>query len=182
MKKLLLIIFAAIAFSATFTSCFKDNVADEFKEWRQQNEEWFNQQSMNTNYYKVVTPAWDPTAHVLIHWHNDTTLTRGNLRPLYSSTVDLKYRGWIIGGAAFDSSYVRTSPRDSIFRCKLNSGLIIGWPIAISQMHVGDSCRVVIPYSLAYGDYSKGDIIKPYSTLIFDIKLDDIYGYETYPQ
>ena len=180
MKKIIPILCAALTLIATLNSCLKNSTADEYKEWRQQNEEWFKTQSNNNTYFTVVTPPWDPTAHVLIHWHNDTMLTKNNLKPLLTSTVDVKYKGWTINGTAFDSSYVSVNPRDSIFRAKLNTGVIIGWPTAITRMHVGDSCRVVIPYHLGYGAYSAGTVIKPYSTLIFDIKLDDIYGYETH--
>ena len=45
-------------------------------------------------------------------------------------------------------------------------------------MHVGDSCKIIIPYNLGYGSTSRGTVIKAYSMLEFDIKLVDIYRYE----
>lgn len=179
MKKLLPL-FALIIAGSLLTSCLNDkSVEDEYKEWRQQNVDWYNAQSMRTDYYKVVNAPWDPTANVLIHWHNDTNLTRNNLRPLFTSTVDVKYYGTLSDGTPFDSSYKSTNPRDSIFRVRLSNGVIEGWSLGVTQMRVGDSCRLVIPYQLGYGIYGAGDAIKPFTTLVFDIKLDDIYGYET---
>ena len=94
-----------------------------------------------------------------------------------NSTIDMKYHGRLITGEAFDSSYLRTQPRDSIFRTKLNN-TINGWIIGVSQMHIGDSCTIVIPYLQGYGASGSGSGIKPYSNLIFDVKLVDIPGYE----
>ena len=114
-----------------------------------------------------------------MHYFNDTTLTRDNLSPLYTSTVDAKYIGYLYDGTPFDSSYLNTSPADSILRLSL-AGVIPGWTVALSFMHVGDSCEVLIPYEYAYGN--TGDRkIKPYSALRFIMKLVDIPGYEVQP-
>lgn len=48
------------------------------------------------------------------------------------------------------------------------------------NMRVGDSARIVIPYNLGYGSSNSG-VIKPYSTLVFDLKLVDIPYYEVRP-
>jgi len=48
-------------------------------------------------------------------------------------------------------------------------------------MHVGDSCRIVIPYTMGYGSYDMGTILQPYSMLQFDLKLVDIYAYKNQP-
>ncbi|MBR6249256.1 MAG: FKBP-type peptidyl-prolyl cis-trans isomerase [Muribaculaceae bacterium] len=171
---------------AMMTSCLgSTNVEDEYKEWREANDRWYTEQALLTDpatgmkYYKQVTAVWDPAATVLIHWFNDTTLNRGNLRPLYSSTVDVKYRGMTKDATPFDSSYLRTTPADSVLRCQLNNGVIEGWALALTHMRVGDSCRVVIPYALGYGAYKRSNVVLPYTALVFDMKLVDIYGYET---
>ena len=182
MKKLLLIIGLLGAASLSLSSCLDDDVEDKYKDWREANEKWFTQQMSNTSYYSTVIAPWDPNGKVLIHWYNDTMLTRNNLKPLYSSTVDLKYRGMLYDATPFDSSYLSTSPADSIARLQVgNSGLIEGWSLGLMQMHVGDSCRIVIPYNLGYGSYEQGSVIKPFSMLVFDIKLQDIYAYEVRP-
>ena len=52
-----------------------------------------------------------------------------------------------------------------------------GWLIALTHMHVGDSCTVVIPYQQGYGSTKKTDVLVPFSTLVFGMKLVDIYKY-----
>ena len=173
-----------MALGSVFTSCFKDDdekIANDYAEWREANIAWFAAQTARieggTNYYTTVTAPWDPAAQVLIHWFNDTTKTKNNLKPKFSSMVDVKYFLRLYDGTPIDSSYLSTSPADSLFRCRLNSGVIEGWAIAIPKMHIGDSCRVIIPYIVGYGTTSSGDI-KPFSTLQFDIKLVGIPKYE----
>lgn len=184
MKKYPFILIAVMALGVMFSSCFKDEddkTADEYAEWRESNTDWFEAQKIlvedGKNYYKTVTAPWDPNAQVLIHWFNDTTKTQGNLKPKFTSMVDVKYYLSLYDNTPIDSSYLSTSPADSLFRCRLNSGVIEGWAIAIPHMHIGDSCRVLIPYSVGYGTTASGDI-KPFSTLKFDIKLVGIPAYE----
>lgn len=172
------------ATTMAITSCLGDNVEDTYKDWRETNQKWFNDQAMKLDdngkaYYELITAPWDPNARVYMHWFNDREATKGNLSPIFSSMVDVKYIGRTCDGMPFDSSYLSTSPRDSIFRTTLTD-VVEGWAIAITKMHVGDSCRIVINYPQAYGSYSKGPI-KPFSVLEFDVKLDDIYAYEVKP-
>ena len=182
MKKFPFIILLAAVLGGVFTSCFKDDEnIDKYSEWYEINTNWYQAQADLTEggskYYTQVTAPWDPNAQVLIHWFNDTTKTKGNLKPKFTSTVDVKYLLKLYDGTAVDSSFLSTSPADSLFRCRLNMGVIEGWGIAIPKMHVGDSCRVLVPYYVGYGSTASG-IIKPYSTLQFDIKLVGIPAYE----
>lgn len=182
MRKLPFFILFTIVISM-LTSCLGDDTWGEYSDWRNANLKWLSTQANLKNadgskYYELETSSWDTTGQVLIHWFNDTNLTKNNLKPLYSSTVDVKYRGRLYNDTVFDSSYTRTTPADSLFRCTLNSGVILGWGLALTRMHIGDSCRVVIPYSMGYGSQSSGKI-KPYSALLFDIKLVAIPFYET---
>ncbi len=182
MKKFPFIILIAAVLGGIFTSCFKDDdPAEEYGDWRDQNLAWYESQAALTQggskYYTQVIASWDPNAQVLIHWYNDTSKTKGNLKPKFTSTVDVKYHLSLIDGTDIDSSYLSTSPADSLFRCRLNSGVIEGWAIAIPRMHIGDSCQVLIPYNVGYGTTASGDI-KPFSTLKFDIKLVGIPKYE----
>lgn len=87
--------------------------------------------------------------------------------------MNVKYIGRLCNDVPFDSSYLQT---DSVFQTRPDK-LIQGWTIALLYMRVGDSARVVIPYTLGYGSSSQG-IIPPYSTLVFDLKLVDIVDYE----
>ncbi len=180
MRKLLLIIGLMAVLGMSMTSCLENEVEDKYKDWRKENTEWFNTQRANTSYYKTVTAPWDPNGQVLVHWYNDTMLTRDNLKPLYTSGITVKYRGMLYDATPFDSSYLSTSPADSLVQF-VNSNMVEGWALGVMQMHVGDSCRIVVPYNMGYGSYSRGSVIKPFSTLVFDIKLKDIYAYEVKP-
>lgn len=183
MKKLPLLFILAVA-TIVVVSCSpgEDSAWDEYADWRELNVSWFDEQKSRTNsdgssYYKELVPVWDTTQCVLIHYFNDRKLTEDNLSPHYTSTVDVKYKGWLYNEEPFDSSYANTaSYGDSLYRTQCNA-VIQGWIVALEDMRVGDSCEVVIPYTMAYGAQSSG-IIKPYSALRFHIKLVDIPFYE----
>lgn len=176
--------FFIFAFAAIVSSCITDgeSVWEQYAEWRETNENWFNEQKVRTDsnglkYYNEISPEWDTTQSVLIHYFNNRKLTEGNLSPLYSSTVDVKYKGCLYNEVPFDSSYTLTAAYgDSIYRTECKK-VILGWIVALEKMRVGDSCEVIIPQNLAYKDQDKG-IIKPYSALKFHIKLVDIPFYE----
>ena len=176
MKKFFYTVIMAIVAVTMLDSCLGKNVYDEYEDWRETNDEWFQQQAASGQYTKIVAP-WDPSAQVLLRWHNDTMLTRNNLKPLITSTVDVKYHLKIYDGTPVDSSYLSTSPADSIYRSLVTSN-VEGWIIALTNMHVGDSCTAIVPYQQGYGSYNRGELLKPYTTLVFDIKLVDIYKYK----
>ena len=176
MKKFFYTVIMAIVAITMLDSCLGKTIEDEYKDWREDNDAWFQKQ-MTSGQYTVLTAAWDPSAKTLIRWHNDTMLTKGNLKPLITSTVDVKYHVSLYNGTPIDSSYYLTSPADSIYRSILNQN-VEGWMIALTHMHVGDSCTVIIPYQQGYGSNKKSDVLIPYSTLVFNLKLVDIYKYK----
>ena len=171
------VIMAAVAITM-LNSCLGNTIEDEYKDWREANDAWFQQQAASGQ-YTMLTANWDPSAHVLIRWHNDTMLTRGNLKPLITSTTDTKYLLRLYDGTRDDSSYTSSSAtlQDSIYRSVVNQN-VEGWMIALTHMHVGDSCTVIIPYQQGYGSSMRSDVLVPYSNLIFDVKLADIYKYK----
>ncbi len=186
MNRLLKSIFVCLCGFVAVTSCNEDDedAWDSYKDWREANVAFFNEQKYTmtaegTNYYQTLSPVWNPAAQVLIRYLNDRKLTEGNLSPLLTSTVDVKYIGRMYDGVKFDSSYNLRTNGDSIFRTTPSS-VVQGWTIALLNMRVGDSVEVVIPYGLGYGGTSTG-LIKPYSTLIFNMKLVDIPYYEVRP-
>lgn len=93
-------------------------------------------------------------------------------RPTASSTVSCHYVGRLIDGRTFDSSIERGKPNSFPI-----SAVIRGWQEVLPMMPVGSEWQIYIPYDYAYGIYSV-NIIKPFSTLIFDIKLLAIEGTE----
>tara|TARA_B100000953_G_scaffold283617_1_gene262727 strand:- start:1534 stop:2208 length:675 start_codon:yes stop_codon:yes gene_type:complete len=90
-------------------------------------------------------------------------------KPLVNSRVVVHYRGTLINGTEFDSSYARGEP----IELSLNQ-VIKGWQEALQLMPVGSKWQIVIPSELAYGERGAGRVIGPNSTLIFDIELVSI--------
>lgn len=86
--------------------------------------------------------------------------------PKAMDTVECHYKGTLIDETIFDSSYQRGNP--ATFQV---GGVIQGWIEALQLMKVGSKWELVIPPDLAYGDRGAGSIIKPGSTLIFEVEL-----------
>lgn len=90
-------------------------------------------------------------------------------KPTSSDTVTVQYRGTLIDGKEFDSSYKRGQP------ATFPVGQIIkGWTEALQLMPVGSKWQLFIPPDLAYGDRGAGPDIGPNATLIFDVELVSI--------
>ncbi|VAW92138.1 FKBP-type peptidyl-prolyl cis-trans isomerase FklB [hydrothermal vent metagenome] len=86
--------------------------------------------------------------------------------PKATETVTTHYRGTLIDGTEFDSSYARKKPTSFPV-----NGVIKGWTEALQLMKPGDKWKLFIPADLAYGDRGAGPKIGPGATLIFDIEL-----------
>jgi FKBP-type peptidyl-prolyl cis-trans isomerase FklB len=89
--------------------------------------------------------------------------------PTADDTVVVNYRGTLINGTEFDSSYKRDQP--VTFKV---SEVIKGWQEILKLMPVGSKWQAVIPPELAYGERGAGRFIGPDETLIFDIELLEI--------
>ena len=92
-------------------------------------------------------------------------------KPTASDTVVCNYRGTLINGTEFDSSYKRGQP--ATFPV---GGVIKGWTEALQLMPVGSKWQLFIPTDLAYGDRGAGADIGPGATLIFEVELLSIQG------
>jgi FKBP-type peptidyl-prolyl cis-trans isomerase len=90
-------------------------------------------------------------------------------KPTTESTVKVHYAGTLIDGTKFDSSYDRGEPAQFPIL-----GVIPGWTEALQLMPVGSKYKLYIPESLAYGAAGAGEVIKPFSTLIFEVELLEI--------
>jgi len=97
--------------------------------------------------YKILTPGTGP-------------------KPTASDSVVCNYRGTLINGTEFDSSYKRGQP------ATFGVGQVIkGWTEALQLMPVGSKWQLFIPSSLAYGERGAGAEIGPNATLIFEVEL-----------
>ncbi|WP_111708661.1 peptidylprolyl isomerase [Lutibacter citreus] len=84
------------------------------------------------------------------------------------SKVSVHYKGQLVDGQVFDSSYQRKEPIDFT----IGVGQVIpGWDEGIQLLKVGEKARLVIPSNLAYGSQGAGGVIPPDATLIFDVEL-----------
>jgi len=90
-------------------------------------------------------------------------------KPTANDTVTCNYRGTLLNGKEFDSSYKRGQPASFPV-----SGVIKGWTEALQLMPVGSKWQLFIPADLAYGDRGAGGDIGPGETLIFEVELISI--------
>ena len=90
-------------------------------------------------------------------------------KPTAQNTVKVHYVGTLIDGTEFDSSIKRNEP--ATFPV---TGVIPGWTEALQLMPVGSKFKLYLPASIAYGPTGAGEVIKPYSTLVFEVELLEI--------
>lgn len=97
-------------------------------------------------------------------------ISKGNgASPKATDQVKVHYKGTLLDGKVFDSSYDRNEPATF----PLNQ-VIKGWTEGLQLMQVGDKFQFFIPYDLAYGEMGRGEMIPPASVLIFEVELLDI--------
>lgn len=92
--------------------------------------------------------------------------------PAASDTVKVNYRGTLIDGTEFDSSYKRNQPAQFPL-----SGVIRCWTEGVQKMKVGGKARLVCPSDIAYGDNGRPPTIPGGATLVFEIELLEIAGH-----
>jgi FKBP-type peptidyl-prolyl cis-trans isomerase FklB len=90
-------------------------------------------------------------------------------KPKATDTVTTHYKGTLIDGTEFDSSYKRGKPATFAV-----SGVIPGWTEALQLMEEGAKWQLFIPPKLAYGERGAGQVIGPQATLIFEVELISI--------
>ena len=89
-------------------------------------------------------------------------------KPVSGNKVKVHYKGMLLDGTVFDSSYKRNQP----IEFTLGIGQVIkGWDEGISLLGSGDKATFIIPSELAYGQSGAGGVIPPNATLVFDVEL-----------
>jgi FKBP-type peptidyl-prolyl cis-trans isomerase FkpA len=92
--------------------------------------------------------------------------------PTASDSVKVNYRGTLIDGSEFDSSYKRNQPAEFPL-----SGVIRCWTEGVQKMKVGGKAQLVCPSDIAYGDNGHPPVIPGGATLVFEIELLEINGH-----
>ncbi|HFQ90020.1 MAG TPA: FKBP-type peptidyl-prolyl cis-trans isomerase [Desulfobulbus sp.] len=90
-------------------------------------------------------------------------------KPGRNDTVKVQYKGTLLNGKEFDSSYKRNQP--AVFKV---GQVIPGWQEALQLMPAGSTYELYIPAKLAYGDRGAPPVIEPGSMLIFQVELLDV--------
>ncbi len=97
-------------------------------------------------------------------------VTKGKgAKPKPTDTVKVQYKGSLLDGKEFDSSYKRNEP--AVFQV---NQVIAGWQEAVPLMEVGSTYELYIPPDLAYGDRGAPPVIEPGSALVFQVELMEI--------
>ena len=122
--------------------------------------------NLNMDISNNGTPAAQPSSQLL----TDDIIVGTGTEAVAGKHVTVNYRGTLLDGKVFDSSYDRGTP----FDFDLGAGQVIqGWEQGIVGMKVGGKRKLVIPPTLAYGDRAIGPI-PANSTLIFEVELLDV--------
>jgi FKBP-type peptidyl-prolyl cis-trans isomerase len=92
-------------------------------------------------------------------------------KPSKQGEVEVHYKGTLIDGTVFDSSYERGEPISFLL-----AQVIPGWAEGVQLMPVGAKYEFYIPFELAYGSKGIAGVIPPYSTLIFEVELLKVFA------
>lgn len=139
------------------TAIKKASMEKQFGEYKKQNEQY------------LADNAKKPGVKALPSGVQYKVITEGKGEvPTDTSIVKVHYEGKNIEGQVFDSSYKRGEPIEMAY-----NQMIPGWREIITLMPVGSKWEVYIPADLAYGPEARGQVIKPFSTLVFTIELID---------
>jgi len=112
-------------------------------------------------------PAEKPTEDV-VELKIETLVSGEGAEAKIGDTLSVMYKGTLLSGEQFDSSYDRGTP----FDVTLGQGMVIqGWEQGLIGMQVGEKRKLYIPSDLAYGERGAGGVIGPNADLIFEVEL-----------
>ncbi len=153
------------------TSCLDDNTED-YSAWKSLNDTYFqtaSADSLEVGYNKLHSLSY-PSYYILYKVVEETT-KEDPKKPYQTSTVSADYSGQLI---SYDDTTFFDTGKAVTFAV---NGVIKGWTLALENMKEGETWKVIIPQELGYGISGSGSI-PPYSTLLFDIKLNEVTKWE----
>merc|ERR1711998_59814 len=125
--------------------------------------------SLKSESSAMENPAYNPPGapSVKIEVVEDTVPEACERKSKFGDYLRMHYRGTLLSGTEFDSSYKRGP-----FTFQLGAGNVIrGWDHGLQDMCVGEKRKLTIPPHLAYGERGAGGVIPPSATLKFDVEL-----------
>jgi len=125
------------------------------------------EQTLIAQYLQEHNITVEPTASGL--YYIETKAGKG-ANPVKGNQCTVHYRGTLMDGTQFDASYDRNEP----FAFQLGMGQVIaGWDEAIGMMKRGGKATLLLPSSIAYGERGAGEMIPPFTPLVFEVELLD---------
>lgn len=177
----------------------EDDTIEEFPNWQATNDAYFSNLVEETkaanaadDYRKVLIPCFTMPDNSYSYSYCDYIVVEklesgtGTTSPLFTDTVEVHYVGKLLpsankykeNGYEFDRSYQGTfNPQTATPMQFAVNGVRKGFATALMKMHRNDHWRVYLPYQLGYGSSASGSI-PAYSTLIFDLRLEDFWWKE----
>jgi len=167
-------LFYLLTFSALVASFCACNSSKTDEQWRDANISAYDAITKNPNYKQIPTPAGGPAGV----YYKMLQSGVGAEYPLQTSSVKVLYKGTFYDGSVFDNgSSLNGIPVEFSV-----ASTVRGFSFALQNMVVGDHWEIWVPYYLGYGSVGQYDsygqqLIKGYTTLVFDVELVSITRY-----
>lgn len=149
------------------TACVHEIQTFEAYRTKQMEESAAKEKELIAQYLEARQMNAEPTKSGL--YYIETKAGKGD-KPSKGQKCTVHYRGTLFDGTKFDASYDRNEP----FTFDLGMGQVIsGWDEGISMMKKGGKATLLLPSHLAYGERGAGELIPPFTPLIFEVELID---------
>ena len=189
------IIWCLLAVLALASCKEEDDAVEEFANWQATNDEYFSNlvskvmsgaQPATLNKWEVIPCYTIPEIGYTLSYFDYIVVEKleqgsGTTSPLLTDSVEVHYLGRLLPSRSYPQGYIFDRSYSGTFDPVLATpskfaaiGVVKGFSTALMRMHRGGGWRVYIPYQLAYGGVA-GTSVPAYSTLIFDIKMEDFW-------
>lgn len=186
-----------------FSSCAKDTeIVDPYANWKERNEQfidsiadvvsnppsgeiWRKYENYKIKFENEINNPLKPYEYknydyVYVKYAKEEDIYTGD-EPLinFTDTVSLAFQGFIIDGTRFDGNYYGTFDKevtDNFTKYDISKNYVVGWTTALMYMKpdMSDKATVYVPYQMGYKDENRSEVLKAYSTLIFEMYIDEI--------